>query len=274
MQEWVESAGTPRLETLGVVAASSRGTLMTTGNSSAKGSYVSLGTAGFTYEYIVLSLGWSTATDHIIDLQIYDGANGWIIAPDLRLASVRDHRGYSVVIGLPLHIPSGSQLRVRGASRAAAGTNEVAVILTGYAAGPGGAPGFSRMINITTPSTCRGVTLDAGGTAHTKTRVELVASSAAAIRGLLAHIGPNSDTGRAAVASALMDIDIGAAGQEAPLASNLAFCWGIIADQPIHNYFPIIPCRVPASTRFSANGQCSDNTAGDRTWDVSAWGFV
>ena len=60
---------------------------------------------------------------------------------------------------------------------------------------------------------------------------------------------------------------------EYPLIENIGISFGTSKDAwrpgiPISN----VPVWVPPGTRLSSRGQCSVNTAGDRLWDVIAYG--
>ena len=87
-------------------------------------------------------------------------------------------------------------------------------------------------------------------------------------------VGLANDISRAANARGVIDIGIGAGGSERVLcadslvvAETVADCWYPILHGPF-------PCDVPAGTRFAARFQNEINTAGDRTCDIAAWGFV
>lgn len=233
--------------------------------------YTTIGTTTFTWEYFMASIYLASSTNALLDIGIDVGGNVFKIVDSLRLCSLNgplthgcDH------VGFPIHVPAGSAL----VAKISAGNPRMG--LHGFSHGINGAPGFSRAVALYTPSSDRGVTVDCGGTAHTRVRQEIIASTPADVHALLCSIGPVADTARA-IGVFRFDIEMGAAGQEQSLVKNLNLRQDATFDSP---YSPLgvmagmIPCRVPAGSRMSVNAQCSINTAGDRTFDFAALGFV
>lgn len=268
-----------RQETLGAVAATSRGTTMTVGASNTKGSYVNLGTTGFDYHSLAVFITRSSAAqDMCIDLSIDSGAGGnnFIIAPDLRYFNSSTSAGTAAAFILPLYVASGSLIDVRAAA-SGIGTPTVDCIVIGSSNGLFGLPGFSRAIALYSAAgpNWRGVDIDPGATVNTEgAYAQLTASSSDAIAAFTCSLGPGGDVARAATTSWLVDIATGAAASEFNFLTDLpTHCTGSV-DMPVLTQHGLWACDIPSGTRFAARCQSDSNTAGDRILDVAAWGFV
>lgn len=262
-----------RCETLFADTVNSRGTDITSsGSANTKGSWITAQQSGFAYEYLIAGFNRPAGVDYTVDIGINDGSgNIFVLVPDLRIASRKGGQEEFAFYPLPLHVPSGARLTAR--CQASTGSSAISMVLNGFSAGPYGAPGFSRAIALYTPTSSRGASIDPGATANTKTRTQLVASSSDRVAAIMCHIGPAGDTARAATSWA-MDLECGASSAEQKLVADLVFCTGTTCDVPMSQCKPLIPCDVPAGTRFSANLQCSVTTSGDRVIDLGVWGFV
>lgn len=228
----------------------------------------------FSWNLLKINVYNRSASDHVFDIGVDDGSgNVYVICPDLRCPGLRTARLATVQYLLPLHVPQGRQLAFRCAD--ATGGLALALTIGGFSNGIYGAQGFSRMVALYTPSSSRGVAVDPGATAHTKGAwAQLTSSSSDRVVGFLFAVGHNNDIARAANGRGVIDIGIGAAASERVLFSNCLIATETTGD----SWFPILhgpfPCDVPASTRFAARFQNEINTAGDRTCDIAAWGFV
>lgn len=272
------SGGTARTETLGANTATSRTTTVTSAAGvNTKGSWVDFASVtSFTYEELLAVItNNNVASDFTIDIGVKVSGNYYVIAEDIRSASYARRYGNEngQAIRLPLHIPAGTQLAMRCQS-SAGGSATIQAQIIGFSHGLNGAPGYSRMVRLSALSGTQGVAVDPGGTINTKTRVELVASTSYAVAAVFLLIGPNADTGRAAALGWLFDLEIGGSGSEQVLVANYSMAGGIGIDSMLPDYMPLVPCSAPAGSRFSVNAQCSVNTAGDRTFDVTIYGLV
>lgn len=218
---------------------------------------------------------WNGNTgDYVVDIGADDGSgNVFVLCPDLRCPGRLAPRSGVITYLIPLHVPAGRQLAL--ATACSTGSRAARVSIAGCSVGIGGAPGFARMVALYTPSTSRGVSIDPGGTAHTKGAwTELTSSSSARVTALMLAVGGAADTSHAAEQQAFVDIGIGASSSERVLLPDLGFA----ADQTQSQWHPHVygphPVDVPAGTRFAARSQCSVNTAGDRVLDLALWGLV
>ena len=267
-----------RSESRGETLTLSKGTNITaSATANTKGSWVDLGsTTSFAYEHITVCLipGTGSAVDLMMDIGISDGANRFVIAADLHYTSVKSTFAHALSIGIPLHVPSGTQLSARCA--ASVGSSDMSVIVSGHSSGLGGAPGFSRCVALFTPALSRGIAIDPGGTANTKGAwADITTSCPNDISAMFGLVGFNGDVARAAAARSIMDIGVGAAAAEYVLYPNAFMGWSTFWDGPFANVrIPPFACHVPATTRIAARSACSLTTAGDRTFDLALYGMV
>ena len=276
---YFHSGGTARTEALGINTGTTRGTSVPpSASNNVKGSWVDIGgTTSFTYEATGVILGDTNGigVGCTADVGINVGGNRYIIAKDVRpcALTLRGNNEGRAYIHLPLHIPAGTQLSMRTQASTAAGSSIFASII-GFSHGVNGAPGYSKCIALSAITTSRGVAVDPGGVAHTKTRVELVASSAEAVAAVFAQTGPNNDTSRTAASRWLYDLEMGGSGSEQIILPNFSMCGGSTGDIALPDITPVVPCYAPAGTRFSVNAQSSSVTVGDRTFDMTLYGLT
>lgn len=271
MYQWHPEGGNPSSETLGATTGSSGGTTVTaSASANTKGSYADIGgVTSFAYEELHVAMLAVGNNDYTADVAINVGGNRFIIAEDLRVRA----RGAdnAIIYPLALHVPAGAQLSMRCQSNAVSVT--LSCILYGRSKGLRGMPGFSRLRALYAPGTSRGVNCDAGAVANTKTRTQIVASSAARAVGLLGYIGPAADIARGGSEQWLMDISVGAAAAEWDIITNLLLGADATTDTNYPGLVGPFACDVPASSRWSVNLQSSSTTAGDRRLDVALWGY-
>jgi len=262
-----------RTENRGAITASTNATTITSGAANTKGSYVDIGAVtSFDYEAISICFGNSSTThDVVFDLAINVGGNRFIIAEDLRFSDLKDG-GWDRYSLLPIHVPSGSQISIRLASSVASATADF--LLVGHSCGLFGAPGYSRMVALYTPSTSRGVDCDPGAVGDTKTRTQVTASTPQRVVALMVAIGGGGDAARATTDRWLFDIEQGGAGSEQVIVPNIYCGCGSVIDVPAQTTFGPFPCDIATATRLSCNIQCNVTTAGDRVLDIALHGFV
>jgi len=261
-----------RTENRGAITASTNATTITGGAANTKGSYTDIGaTTTFDYEAISVFFGnASTTANFVFDIAINVGGNRFIIAEDLHSENLKDGH-WASYDPLPIHVPSGSQLSARCAASVASAT--IDLIIIGHSIGLFGAPGYSRCRALYTPSSSRGINCDPGGTAHTKTRTQITASTPDRVVGLMVTIGGGGDAARSATRW-LFDIEAGGAGSEQVIIPNMFAGCGPTCDVPPQTVFGPFPCDIPTATRLACNIQCSITTAGDRVPDICLHGFV
>lgn len=264
-----------RAETLGATytagSAATGTTVTAAASANTKGSWVSLGTPSFQYEAFDLVAAQTAASNKLIDIGINDGSGNWhVIVDNLQFPGSKNAdelKSYR----LPIRLKSGQEVGMR--IQASSASHVLIATLHGCSRGDGGAPGYSRMVRLSTTTTSRGTAVDPGGTASTKGAwAEVIASTAQHYDALFVVVGQNGDTTRTATATALMDIGQGASSSEHVILENVVMRWTTTLDGPTLLLGPI-PIQIPAGVRLAARGACTDATAGDRTFDVSLFGL-
>lgn len=169
----------------------------------------------------------------------------------------------------PCNIPAGTRVAARVQSTAANANTFCLVHLFGS-----GFLSSSPLGKVTTygadTTDSGGTEIDPGGTAHTKGAwTEIVAASSHGIRELTVAIG-NQANGTRTAADQLIDIGIGAAGQEAVLLKNLYLAQSTVSLQP--GAIGPLPMTIPRNSRIVARAQSSIIDATDRLFDVVLYG--
>ena len=262
-----------RSETLGVDTGTSAGTTVTAGTGNAKGSWASLGQTTFNWQWLNLYMAQTAGSDKCIDIGVSaDNSTWYAIASNLRLAG-RKSADIIQSLALPLYVAQGMYVAVR--CSASSNSHLLNVAITGSSVGMMGGVGYQECISLYTPATSRGVAIDPGGTANTKSAwTQLSASTTKGVDSIYVMVGQNADIARATVVSqALLDIGVGAASSEFAMIPNIFLRWTQVLDGPQINIGPL-PCYIPAGSRVTARAQCDTTTAGDRTLDVAVVGFV
>lgn len=270
------SFGDGASETLGAVAGTSTGTQITSSaTTNAKGAWATIGTTTFAYEQIIIQVGASgSAADYVFDIGIDDGAgNSYVLAADLRISALKGAADLFLSYPLPLKIAAGAIVEARSAATIASATLRMTIV--GCTASPLSGGSYSSMVALYTPATSRGVTIDTGATANTKSAwTQLQASTAHHVDAIMLGIGPNADVARTAATTGLLDVGIGTSGAEFALASNMLWGFTTTSDTPFPNVIGPIPMGIPAGSRVVSRAQSNNTTAGDRTLDLAVWGFV
>lgn len=265
-----------RAETLGTTYTAGTtvaGTTVTAGaTANTKGAWAALGTPSFQYECFTLIVCNIAASHKSIDVGVDDGAGNYhVIAEDISFPAQK-YADIIMAYNIPVRVKPGRQVGVRCQATTASHTLNVALL--GFSRSASGASGYSAMRRINAVTTSRGTTIDPGATALTKGAwTQLVAATAANYSALAGVVGQAGDTGRATAATALFDVGLGSAGNEVPLVSDVFLRWSSTSDGPVLIFGPL-PVQVPAGARLAARAACSDATAGDRTFDLSLYGFT
>lgn len=259
-----------RSQTLGAVTASTTG-LTVTGNASAnlKGSWTDIGGAtAFTYEAFSLTMYAANTTDYVVDVGISDGANRATIVSNLRLSGLRLAEAGWAHYFIPVHVPAGSQLSIRCAG--ATVSPSLRAVLTGYATGIGGSPGFSRAVALYTPGTSRGISVTPGSGVESSW-FEISSSCPEDIAAVFGFIGYGNDIARATANLMKVDLGLGAAASEQTIYADFCMCYGSQRDGP-NIVWPIFACDIPKTTRIAARAQANLGT--DIVFDLGLWGLV
>jgi hypothetical protein len=272
---WTPANIGSRCETIGTAGSTDSTTITASGSTNTKGSWADIGTTGFAWKLLILCVDGNTGTacDGVLDLGINVGGNSFVIAEDLRISTTAPltNEGQQYY-WLPIAVPSGAVLSARLAASAASKT--VKVTCTGFSNGLGGAAPFSRCRALYTSATSRGVAVDPGAASLTKGAYsQLVASTAFDVCAISFMFGYNGDISRGSFARWLIDLAIGGAGSEYIFLPNFVSHFETVIDGPFTSFIPPFPMFIPAGSRIAARALCASTTAGDRTFDIAAWGF-
>jgi hypothetical protein len=263
-----------RCETLGVTeSTTTAATVTASGTANAKGAWTSLGQTTMEWRSMLLCVAQTAASNKAIDVGLStDGTNFGIVVPDLIFQGLKNADQIGIY-SLPLRVPLGAFVGVRCAASTA--SHVLNVSASGSTRGINGSEGYSMAVALFTPTLSRGVAIDPGGTANIKGAwTQLIASSPVEVDAISIMIGQAGDVNRTNNATALLDIGLGASGSEAVIIPNLFLRWTTTLDGPFLTGEVILPISIPSGSRLAARGQCTDVTAGDRTFDVSIHGWV
>lgn len=261
---------------LGIDAADSDGTDLTCTTLNVKGSWVSLGTIPAGVVAFDVIVHKSDGSAFLIDLAAGPAYN--IVAPNVYIRRRTNH--VACVFRIPIQLPAGQTLYARCQSAASAKVVSVSVLckVAGYTCAS--ALGIATDYGTETADTSA-ITVDPGGTAHTKgSWTQIVASTSRPIRQLLLMFGgaieagpPTPATPDRTYESWLWDIGIGAATAEKIIIPNLGVVVSALADALTEPVFGPFDVNIPAGTRISARCQASLTDAIDRLLDLSILGF-
>lgn len=262
-----------RSETLGATTASSTGTTITAaGSANTKGSWTTIGTSTFDYEYVIVCVGHAGgAVNYVVDIGIQSNSGDRVLIQDLRLDATRVAASRSNQYGIPVHFPSGSVIRARSASSTLSSVCRVIVI--GFSRGFSGGAGYSRCIALCTATVSRGITIDNNVAVNTKGAWTSLTTTSVEIAAIFGHIGLNADIARGAVVSGLIDIGIGTA-TNFTIVSNITASYETTNDIWMPSVLPVMPIGIPANHNVVARHQTSATTAGDRAFDLMLYGLI
>lgn len=265
-------AGGP-VESLGAVAASSRGTLLTAGaGTHTKGAYSQL-VAATARDYMALLISvqatGSGSSDALVDIAIGAGGSEVVVIPNLYCASATSFDVAEYLF--PIFIPLGTRIAARCQTNAANGTVRVMVHGISYNFQAIPPANVVTAYGVNTADT-GGVSVEPGGSSNTKGAYsEIISSTTRIIKGFIIGFGGQVNAVRTA-ANWLVDLAVGAAGSEQIIVADFP----ILADSTSDNITPIaspyIPTYIPIGTRLAARAQCSITDATDRLFDVIIYG--
>lgn len=262
MSNWPLVAAT-RYETLG--AGTGTGTTVTSGAADTKGSYATIGTAGFAYSGIILSLAnIATSTRYRLDIAVNTGGADDIIVEDFYLDNFTTESN-AVTLSFPVSVPSGASVKVRWQGNQA--TKTAVAVIVGIAKDFPGTVG-SRVVSCTDfTNTLPSNTVALNGTTFTAWTT-IRASTPKRISQLYLSHSMGGDTTRT-TSNILVEIGIGAAAAEVALFQFLGRNFTVSTPNVI---FGPVPCDIPVGKRLAFRAQCS--AAAADTYGVSAAGLA
>jgi hypothetical protein len=265
----------------GVVAGTTTGTIVTANATlDTKGAWTQLSAStpmAANGAWLMLGHGDGGTGQEQFLIDIGFGSTTVVIAPDIfwpGIKAVATGLGPSVGwIPLPIHIPAGTDVRMRVQSSLGSAVVLASLLLAANGVGPS-AP-FQRLASYGSVSSgSRGTDADPGAVANTKATSwsQLDAAIANPIRWMYVLVGNSDNWGMSSATRWHLDIGIGASSSEKILIPDLITLAGNTGDTVIPGSFGPFEVHIPAGTRLSARCQCNITNSTDRIIDVSILG--
>jgi hypothetical protein len=261
---WPKTEVLQRLLSYGVAAASAGVTLTMAGAINTKSAWTEL-TSSTPFDSFGITVQGGMLNIGSFDVGLGGAGSEQIIVPDFyqgfRLSGLK-------TMHFPIAIPAGSRIAGRYQNAQILTAARMNVLLSEGDVNRG----FSQIVTYGFVSgTSRGTEIDPGSTANTKGAwVELVASTGKDIRAFAIMIGDQGLNRGSVSADWLIDIGIGAAGDEQVLIPNWwakhNYAGGAVPLEPANSEWFWQP--IPAGSRVSARAQSSWTTASTRKLDV------
>lgn len=242
------------IETVGAVAATSKGTPLVTST------YVEL-IAATKRNWSGMVLYGQAATLNQ-DVKVAIGASGseQDIVESFEINTRRDSIVWPYY--LPVAVPAGSRVSCLTTGNPASGS----VIISGFSGGFNDLQGFSHGTRHAE------ATVDPGGTIHTKgSWVEIIASTAVDYKALMVWFHNLNDASKV-MSNALVDLAVGADGSEQIVIADFS----VTSEAGSDTTFPgsyTFPVSIPAGSRIAARAQSTNTTATDRNIGLGLIGF-
>lgn len=244
-----------RYETLGI--ATGVGTTITSGAANAKGSYSTLGTTGFEYDGMVMTitgLPGAGITRYRVDLAVNTGGSDQVIVEDVTFDTMNAGAYYSGLraVTLPVGVPKGGVLKARSQAVAASSAS-ISVSVAGFQGDAKALKGFRALKSATDwTNTDPTNSLTLSGTTQTGWS-QVMASTPVRMAGLylaIDSLGNNALTS----AHATFEIGVGALGSEH--STGIIIPMQLSPSGPLYGFAACCPCDIPAAARLSVRAQC------------------
>ena len=254
MSDFSLLSGFHKAEQAGIVAASSRGTVVSHGASHTKGAYTQLiASTGQDADAVLVTARHTIQWNTLTDLAIGAAASEQVVAANL-MRTTWDGTIAVCQYLLPIAIPAGTRLAARGQTDNASAIDVWlhATLLTG---------GFRRdsplsqvlTLGANTAAT-RGTPVTSGAANTKGSWVQFSASLPDTLRGLLVAFGTNA-ANKTAAEDWLFDFGVGAAASEVVVAPDIATT--IDANELCFPQVQWVPLEFAAGQRLAVRGQSS-----------------
>ena len=247
-------ASSTRYETQGI--SGGNGTTITPGAANTKGSYTTLGTAGFSYDGFFATctgLGGGGTTRYRVDLAVNNGGSDQVIVEDLYFDPSSGGLYYLGPrrILLPVSLAAGAVVKARVQSANGSGSCLVGVL--GFQGDAKATKGFRALKSATDwTNTDPTNSLTLSGTTLTGWS-QVMASTPVRFAGLTMSI--NSLGTNLTAAQATFEIGIGASGSEH--TTGIVIPLQLFGGMGSLGTESCLPCDIPAGSRLSVRAQCS-----------------
>jgi len=237
-----------------------------TGAANTKGAWAEI-VASTTHDTDGVMLFWNTDTfvsgqdaEALLDIGIGAAASEQVVVSNMRVGRRDINPQQRPQMFIPMRIPAGSRIAMRGQSVLATRTFAFGVDLVGVSRW-GQQRGFARCTTLGADSAdSGGVLLATPGGNNTKGAwTEISASTSVDAKAILAVFGCTGDIGMTQEYT-LFDVAVGGAGSEQVIVPDMQYMTGtsevVYPYLPHANYMPV-SCSVPAGSRISARYQSS-----------------
>jgi hypothetical protein len=262
-------------ENWGAATAASRGaTITSSATANVKGTYTQLiATTGFEVDgVLVMADDQATGVDYLVDIAVGAAASEVVLLPNLLFTGATGSISYGANYFFNVPVKAGERISARCQASTLSSIIRISCLAFGVDFMASSPLGIVTAYGVAT-GTSGGTSVDPGATINTKgAYAQLVASTTAPIRKCMIAIGNQHNSARTVSSSWLLDIAIGGAGSEQVILSNLALNSSTSPDIVAPQVYGPIPIGIPSATRLAARSQCSDATAGSRTFDVAIYG--
>lgn len=257
-------------QTFNMLTGSSQFINIPLGSSNTKGGYIPLGVAPFDSFGFILDLEAIINQDAMFDVLTTSGSTSGILIANIYQPSTGGDGGSQYI--LPLFVPAGATVFVRGQTTAATAQN-----------GRAGITFLPRMWNegetCTTATTygamttgTAAVSIDPGAVANTfGPWVTLTSGTVNPARSMMMCIGDNGNLTITA-GTFIFDVGMGDVGQEITIFRGMFYA-NNNDDFFIPNVFGPIPMYIPSGVRLSARGQSFVTDATDRLFGLALYTF-
>lgn len=244
MSNWPYINGSGQSETLGRSGGS--GVSVTSGGSAGvKGSWVTLGTTSFAWDWFCIMSG-GIGVGRPIQFDVGIGATPDIIVADAFCRTGSSADG-AIQSSLPIRVPAGVPVKIRTTSNSGSVTANN-VIITGFAADYQ-FKGFRRAEQLNTMSGAFPVNGPTGASTSLSGFAEIISATQGRYGALLVQQWYSATS---TAMDVFLDVAIGALGQENIIGTLLSR-----HSQPVRFSDYMFLCNVPQGTRISAQIQCS-----------------
>lgn len=246
-------------------------TVTAAGSTNTKGTPAQLiASTPFDAHGLIVTIRQITGTSRYL-LDIMTGAN---TAELVLVGDIHTSNAVSVCSNfyIPIAVAAGTRISARSQADTASLTMRLGISLMQYSLlGP---VSFSRSTTYgSNTATSGGTSVDPGGTAHTKGAwAPLSTSTTNDIKSLMLMIGSGNNAAMTS-AEVLLDVGIGASGQEKVIIDDLYIRLQGTATNITPAVLGPFLCNIPAGTRLSVRTQCGITDTTDRLIDVVAYGL-
>ncbi len=247
-------------EAIGSVGGGSDGTAITGGAADTKGSYTQLIAAtAFDIQWVCVQIyADGTNSEFLVDIAI-GAPTEQIIVENLYSETPQSGVG-RVVVGayaMPLYIPAGTEISARCQSSTASAVCDVNMIGQGAHFMPSAPASIVDTYGAVTAST-EGTQIDPGTSLNTKGAwTQIVASTDRDIHAIVFSTGRSAQNRSLSDADFLVDIGVGASGNEFAIVKDYYFFTASSGDGVKNYSSPCFPVFIPAGSRLAARAQCS-----------------